>query len=306
MDQYAVIDLGTNTFHLLVVEPRADGSFREILREQQFIKLAEDGIAKIGSAPFARGLNAMASFKDKLDKLDKVQNIKAFGTAGLRTASNGQEFVKAIFDRSGIQAEIISGQREAGLIHQGVMQAIPPLEGKSLIMDIGGGSVEFILADQEKVYWAESFPIGVAVLFNDFHHSDPISQTEIDQLNQHLRTQLHSLIEELQHHQIKQLIGASGTFDVIANLLSDFPAGAICAQLDVPDFHPFYQQLLQSTQAERFASPDIPDKRADMIVVAVLLIHFVLKLIHTEQIVVSAYAMKEGMIREMIQENSTS
>ncbi|MEM9920536.1 MAG: phosphatase [Bacteroidota bacterium] len=299
MNKYAVIDLGTNTFHLLVVETQDDGRFREVLRLQRYVKLAEEGIEHIGPKPFQRGLTALQSFREQLDQME-IEDIKAFGTAGLRTAKNSQAFIQAAKAQTGIEIEVISGQREAGLIHKGVVQAIPPLKGMGLIMDIGGGSVEFIIADRERVHWAESFPIGVAVLYNVFHKSDPISEDETEKLRQFLRQTLQPLILALKAHRIERLIGASGTFDVIADQLSDFRKGDLCAQVSSDNFYPFYHRLHRSSLQERLDAPDIPNKRADMIVVAVVLIDFILQLSQASQIVVSAYAMKEGMLREMI------
>lgn len=178
MNTFAVIDLGTNTFHLLIVEDNGDGSFRELYRKQHFVKLAEEGIQTIGAAAFARGLDVMESFNITLDEY-KVNQLTAFGTAALRTASNGQDFVNQVKEKNGIEIELISGDREAVLIHKGVLQAVPFTSERMLIMDIGGGSVEFIIADKNQVYWAQSFPIGVAVLYKNFHQNNPITNTEI-------------------------------------------------------------------------------------------------------------------------------
>ena len=164
MKKYGVIDLGTNTFHLLIIETDDTDAFREIYREQHFVKLAEDGIGTIGAAPYARALKVMQDFEEVLDK-QQVSGLCAFGTAALRTARNGQAFIEEVKTLTGIEVELITGDREAELIHKGVLQAVPFSSECWLIMDIGGGSVEFIIADKNEMYWAQSFPIGVAVLF---------------------------------------------------------------------------------------------------------------------------------------------
>ena len=166
MAKFGVIDLGTNTFHLLIAEVDQN-SIKEIYRERIFVKLAEKGIHKIGDAAFERATNAIAKFKIILDQ-HHVDKVRAIGTAGLRTASNSQSFIQLIKNKYNLDIAVISGDEEAHLIHKGVMNAIGSLRTTSLIMDIGGGSVEFIICDNEKIYWAQSFKIGVAVLFNQF------------------------------------------------------------------------------------------------------------------------------------------
>ena len=123
-NRFGVIDLGTNTFHLLIIEKSSLGTSHEIARERIFIKLASEGIETIGAAPFQRGLKAMIRFSEILKEY-QVSNIKAIGTAALRTASNGKDFVQLIFKKTGIQIELIDGTEEARLIYQGVKEAFP-------------------------------------------------------------------------------------------------------------------------------------------------------------------------------------
>lgn len=293
----AVIDLGTNTFHLLVAEAQADHSFKDLYRKRFFVKLAEEGIATIGANAFQRGLDALASFRIFLEAL-AVEEVKAIGTAALRTASNGQVFIETVKEQLGISIELIDGQQEATYIHQGVALAVPFSSENYLLMDIGGGSVEFILANQQQVHWAQSFPIGVGVLYKKFHHHDPIAPTEIAATYQYIDSFLPPLKKAVQQYPTTTLVGASGTFDVLEFLLAkvSFPT---YSEVPVDQFPPLYQHLLHSTTAERYAFKDIPDERADMIVVAVILIEYILQTINIKKILVSKYAMKEGILTGM-------
>jgi len=298
MNRYGVIDLGTNTFHLLIVSVNEKGETSELFRERIFVKLAEDGIEKIGKKAYLRGLQALSHFQKKLFE-HQVKNINAFGTAALRTASNGLDFINAAKAESGISIQLIPGAEEARLIHIGVNQAVELGEEKGLIMDIGGGSVEFIIADKNEVFWAESFPIGVAVLYNNFHQEEPISMKEIKVLHKHLEQTLHPLFEVLKNHQPTCLVGASGTFDVLEKTLPNAQKTTLSATINVGNFDPMYQKILKMNLAERHAEENIPPTRADMIVVALILINFILEKVAIEKILVSAYAMKEGILWEM-------
>ena len=298
MNRYGVIDLGTNTFHLLIIEVNEKGETTELFRERIFVKLAEDGIGKIGKKAYLRGIQALSHFQKILLKY-QVKNINAFGTAALRTASNGLEFIKAAKSESGISIHLIPGKEEARLIHIGVTQAVELGDKKGLIMDIGGGSVEFIIADKNEVFWAESFPIGVAVLYNNFHQEEPISIKETDVLHSHLEQTLQPLFDVLKNHKTTCLIGASGTFDVLEKILPNAQRTALSATINVGNFHPIYQKILKMNMEERRVEESIPLTRADMIVVALILIDFIIKKVKIEKILVSAYAMKEGILWEM-------
>ncbi|MFN7120286.1 MAG: phosphatase [Saprospiraceae bacterium] len=299
MKKYGVIDLGTNTFHLLIVAATSEGNFQEIYRKQYFVKLAEEGIDTIGAAPFARALEVMHWFKQTLDE-QQVSDLRAFGTAALRTASNGAAFIEQVRAETGIDVQLISGDREAALIHKGVLQAVPFAAERWLIMDIGGGSVEFIIADKDQVYWAQSFPIGVAVLFKNFHHSDPIAPEEIAATRRFLQAQLQPLQAALQRYPTHTLVGASGTFDVLENILVSNKTHPHHSFLDARAFPAFYDAVVHLTLQERLEMEGMPAIRADMIVVALILVDVVMQLAAIEQIVISAFAMKEGMLYEMM------
>lgn len=303
----AVLDLGTNTFHLLIVERGSKGEVRFLSKNKIYVKLAEEGIEHIGEAAFQRGLAALRTFKTELDTAGVLSpNIRAFGTAALRTADNAPDFLQQAADILGLRPEIIPGEREAELIHKGVRQAVPfPAGRRVLIMDIGGGSVEFIIADREQVFWQKSFPVGVAVLWRAFHHNDPITQEEVQQIENHLETALHELWQAISRHPSSTLVGASGTFDVIDIFLLD-PAEKpeLYGYIPVMDFYPLYKLLLRSTLAERRAMPDLPAERAEMVVAALVLIRVVLKKVGIGEIYTSAYAMKEGMLEEMLEVES--
>lgn len=169
-------------------------------------------------------------------------------------------------------------------------------------MDIGGGSVEFIIADRQNLYWKKSFPVGVAVLFKNFHRSDPISKAEIEQIYTFLEKELKELISVLPNYNPHYLIGASGTFDVLESNLGQKSALGNYTQIHQPAFQSLYHSVLESTFAQRLDMPNIPDNRADMIVVAFMLIQFILQRSTVHEILISNYAMKEGMLYEMMYE----
>src|SRR5665213_2651103 len=186
----AIIDLGTNTFHLLIAEGTAD-AYRELVHQQVAVKLGEGGInhGVIQLAAFERGLETMEQFRDLIDE-HEVTVVKAIGTSALRNAANGKAFIDAVNAKTGLRIEIIDGDAEAEYIYSGIEAAGCLSETDSLVMDIGGGSVEFIICNKDRIRWKQSFEAGAARLMDRFHHRDPIAPESITALTLYLEDTL--------------------------------------------------------------------------------------------------------------------
>jgi exopolyphosphatase/guanosine-5'-triphosphate,3'-diphosphate pyrophosphatase len=186
------------------------------------------------------------------------------------------------------------------LIYGGVSAAYPFGDDYGLIMDIGGGSVEFILANKDGFVWKQSFPIGVAVLYNEFHQSNPMSATEIDATNDFLEKKLQPLFAVLKEYPAKTLIGASGTFDVLEKLYVKEKTNLLYTSITTADAYDFYHQVKDKTEAERLLIANFAPERNVMIVVAMVLMVFVIEKCKIEAVVACAYAMKEGILKRII------
>ena len=298
----AVVDLGTNTFNTLIAEKVDNQSFKEIYRERIHVNLASDGIEKMGDAPFQRGLEAMRFFAEKIKEQDAAK-VRAIGTAALRTATNGVDFVAQVKKETGISIEIIDGDEEARLIFDGVRLAYPFKNENELIVDVGGGSVEFIIANENGLVWEQSFPIGVAVLRNRFHQQEPIRKEDIAAIYTYFDQILLPLFAALKKYPVSQLIGSSGTFDVLENIFVLEKTHLLHAFISIENTKDFYESVKYKTLEERFAMPEVPDSRATMIVVAMILIQYVVEKCQIEQIITSSYAMKEGIMKRLLEEN---
>ncbi|MFI5161398.1 MAG: exopolyphosphatase [Sphingobacteriales bacterium] len=306
----AVMDLGTNTFHLLIAEGTIN-DFHEIVHEHIAVKLGEGGINKNIIVPlaFERGIDTMKGFKNQINA-SKVQKIRAIATSALRNASNGQEFIDRVKQETGIVIEIIDGNKEAAFIYSGVKAAGLLSAETSLILDIGGGSVEFIIGNKEGILWKQSFEIGAARLMERFHHTDPIRPAAIEAINLYLEDTLTDLLTAVKQNPIHNLVGSSGAFETFAELAS-------LKRSDTFDLkniknYPFdYEELLTvtdeiilSTHAEREANKAIIPVRVDMIVVASLISRYIIKKLGLTKISLCTYSLKEGVLAEMIAINT--
>ncbi len=305
----SVIDLGTNTFNLLIVETNGDQTYKIIYNNKLPVKLGKSGIDKKEIRPDAitRGLNAIERHLQTIREY-KAERILAFATSAVRSARNGEQFVKMIRQRFDLEVEIINGDREAELIYYGVKQAVKLGSEKVLILDIGGGSNEFIIADQENIYWKKSYPLGVARLLAKFKPSDPISIEEIEFISNYLEERLSDLFEEFKKHKINTLIGASGSFEtIVAMIRADDPnfeseTGTVpeSVNIDLTDFENLYQKLINSTLKERKQMKGLESMRLEMIVVATLIVKFILQKLKLQLLMQSNFALKEGVIYELL------
>ena len=153
-DAIAIIDLGTNTFNLLICDKK-DDTQKTIFKNKIAVKLGEGGIDKsmIADAPYQRGIKALETHLDNIKKY-KVDKVRAFATSAIRSTKNGAEFVNEVFEKAGFKRlRVIDGDKEAELIYQGVKKVIQFNSNYKLIMDIGGGSTEFIIANSEGILW---------------------------------------------------------------------------------------------------------------------------------------------------------
>ncbi len=303
----AILDLGTNTFHLLIADVFNDSRVNVLYKAEEFVQLGEDGLQQIGEKPFARGLQQIRQYKAVIDEI-QPQQVVAFGTAAIRTASNGNDFMEQISAICPMEVRKISGEEEAELIFLGVKQAVKLSSVPLLIMDIGGGSTEFIIANEDEIFWKQSFPIGASVLLKQFQQHEPIHPQEILQLKAFLEEMLQPLFLQKQHYKITQLIGASGSFDTFANMIApetaytEHPGPVTSFDFSEEQFQKLYQQLIKSNLQQRLQMKGMKPFRAAMMVVAAILTDVVLQQFHIQKITQSAYALKEGVLWKLMQE----
>lgn len=296
----AIIDLGTNTFNLLIAEKRM-GRFVTLHQERIAARMGVGGINNgfITSEAVARVLEALKKLKLTIEKW-QVNTVTAFGTSALRSATNGIALIEKIYIETGIKVKIISGEDEAMLIYFGVRSAVPLGSSKSLIVDIGGGSVEFVIANADEMFWKKSVEIGGQRLIEKFQHHDPILPEERAKINEYLEVQLTPLLSELKKHLPETLVGSSGSFDTLSEIYCHkqglpFPKEPE-TPLTIAGFETIFDELLHKTRSERLAIPGMIEMRVDMIVVACCLIQFLLKKHSFKSIRVSAYSLKEGVL----------
>ncbi len=301
----AVIDMGTNTFHLIIVEVYL-GDFKIIFRQKEAVKIGQNGIndGKITEDAIERAIKTLVDFKEIIAEHGASKTF-ATATSAIRNARNGLDLVSLIKSKVGIETRVISGLQEAEYIYFGVQKALKIGAIPALIMDIGGGSIEFIIGTDTEIKWKQSFEIGGQRMVEKFQKNDPMTADQRIEQRAYLEDNLQELFDACEQYHPQTLIGSSGTFDTLSDMYSlkeeiSLEAGLTEFPMTLAGYNAIYKELMVKTRDERLAIPGMIPLRVDMIVVACELIDYIIKKVKINDIRVSAYALKEGVLLKTI------
>lgn len=299
----AVIDLGTNTFHLLIAELN-EGTIKTHKKLQIPVKLGESGINEglIAEAAYGRGMKALERFRACLDEFG-IKKVQAYGTSAIRDAKNGQQFIDEALKLYDVEIVSISGLLEAELIYKGVSHSFELPGANILVMDIGGGSIEFIIGNKDTILWRHSYPLGAARLIERFHKSDPILDEEIIELTTYVVHNIKLLRDALVEFPAKVLVGSAGSFETLVDVLNlDLKHGITAIgnnnayEIELDAFEAYVPFITGKSKSELSQLKGMVDFRVEMIVVATILMDVIVKRFEMNRIIASTYSLKEGML----------
>lgn len=301
----AAIDLGTNSFHAVLVDLYPDGSYRTIDKLKEMVILAEKGMQNnLSEDAIQRGLDALKRIKFLCDS-QGVEEILAFATSAIREAKNGGEFIQRMIDEVGIKARAISGKMEAEMIGYAIRHSIAMDEEMVLMVDIGGGSVEFIVGNNEDFLYYNSLKLGVARMAAGFVNNDPITTKEIQELQEHYRETLAEVTKIVKEHSVRTIIGSSGTMENIGAMIAERNSISSAMTLNELVFHddefqPFYEYFIKLDRKARLKEKKLEEKRVDIINPGMVLVKFLIEEFHIQNIKISEAALRDGMILNYI------
>lgn len=297
----AVIDCGTNTFNLLIAD-LVPGGYAPLHTGKVAVKIGKGGINHRMILPDAmdRAMNALVQHRQTIDTYG-VDRVLTFATSAVRSADNRNEFVHRAKAEANLEVTVISGEREAELIYEGVKHSGTLGAETCLLMDIGGGSCEFILCNEFVAFDRFSFEIGVSRLIDKFAPGDPMKFSEADEMRTYLDRTLAPLFESTRENKPMYLVGSSGTFDTFTDMLLaargvDLNHKPTEFSYTVADFNGLYDKILHATLEERLRMPGMAAFRAEMITASVIAVKAVTDHYHFSEIRSSAYSLKEGIL----------
>jgi len=308
MKRLASIDIGTQTIRLLIADCNDNGEVKTIHRARQIIRL---GAGMNTSKTLAEGniknaINCISSFKNIADKY-KVENIFAASTACVREASNANDFIKRVYNKTGITSDILSGKQEALLSLRGV-QSVTKEPNHSLVIDIGGGSTEFILNKNNKIIITESIKLGVVNLAETFLHHDPPLSGECDLINNEINKMLlpmsKRINEPVNQDSDPDLIGTAGTITTLAAMdlkMSVYNPDLINGHiLKLKTIKSLFKNLIKITSTERCSIIGLEKGREIVIIPGILILTNIMKMLNSEKLTISDSGLLEGILLDKI------
>lgn len=300
----AAIDLGTNSFHMIIVEDSRGKGIVEIDRVKDMICIGRGSISTkmLNEEAMQSGIAALKNFLVLASHHGVApKNVLAFATSAIREAKNRGDFISRIREETGLSVKVISGREEAEFIYYGVRNAVKISQSADLLFDIGGGSVEFVIASNEGVQLLESRKIGVARMCERFIDTDPIARSDVKLLEQFFSAEMVSAVEKAAELKVTRAIASSGTAQNIARMIRSMNGRESDVSLNNSvftrtEFNALYKAVLPLGAAERRKMTGLDEKRVDLIVPGLILVDMIFRLFNLSEVVVSDSALREGMV----------
>ncbi len=302
----AAIDAGTNSFHMVVVEvnPRT-GGFTVLAREKERVRLGEGSgdMKLLSGAAMDRGIDALRRFRTIADRFDS--QITAVATSAVREAGNRDTFIRRIARETGIRLTLVSGAEEARLVYLGVLQGLPVLKRKILLIDLGGGSTEFLVGKNRKVLYDNSLKIGAIRMTERFFPGGVTTAKTLREARRFIRGILAPVRRELRRHEVDMVVATSGTFVNFANIVrcgtGEPPLDSYNAyEMAAARLAEAVERVLEVKRpADRPRIDGLDPARSDIIAGGAVIIEQLVRELGIPAVTISEYALREGIIRDV-------
>ena len=299
--------MGTNSFHLIIVQVKSDGSFKNIDREREVIRLGSHKgkeFSLISEGEMEKALDVLKDFA-KIAQFYKAE-VRAIATSAVREARNKEEFIDRVHNITGITVEAVNGKTEAELIYLGVQHALDVYEKRILCIDIGGGSTEFLLGENGISEFTESIKIGAVRLSKMFFPDYNLSDSGIEMCRHYTQDKLNSNGNLHPHHRFEMAVGSSGTIVAAASIISFRRNGKFKKSMNGFSFSAEEVFNLTSdvlkckSPVDRLFIEGMEIKRADIIPAGLLILSEIFRTLKLKNMTVSENALREGIIIDTI------
>lgn len=305
----AAIDMGTNSFHMIVARGAPDGGFEIMTTQKDMVRLGRGSgeMKQLRPDAMERGI---VSLKRMLAVASSYgATVYAVATSAVREARNQSEFLDRIKAETGLAVDVIGGFEEARLIHLGVLQALPVFDKRILIVDIGGGSTELLVGEGDTIKAVRSVKLGSIRLTDRFFRAatgeDTItSARRVQRCRRYVRSMLAGAAHDLGPLGHDTAIGSSGTILAIGSLIAagrgEEPATANGLKFTADELSELVGRLAGSTVEERLGMDGMDERRVDIIVGGALLLEAVFEMLGITAMTVSSYALREGLLYDRL------
>jgi exopolyphosphatase/guanosine-5'-triphosphate,3'-diphosphate pyrophosphatase len=298
----AVIDIGSNSFHLIIAYIDEDGKIQILKRERKVLRLNfTDQSNRISEEAIYKAVTLLNSFNG----IAKHYNaeIKAVATSAVREAENKTEFLQQIYNETKINIDVIDGKKEAELIYSGISQAVNINNQAVLCIDIGGGSTELIIGENKQIELLESLNLGAVRLTQMFFQNSIVNKENIEKCKNYIESKLSKVVLQIKKYNTDFVIGTSGTINSIALIKSAMENKELTRNelngfsFSMQDLATIQKRILSAKNIDEIKKiKGIEEKRADVIPAGVILLTTIFEILEIKSITISNFALKEGII----------
>lgn len=301
----AIFDIGTNSIHMKIVQLYPDLSFEVLDHKKDMTRIGDGSFKsrKLSRQAIKRALKTIERFS-KISKLERVRRTVAVATSAVRDAKNGPEFVKAVYKKTGIRVRVISGREEGRLIFLGASSGVARPKEKRMVIDIGGGSAEFVLGDRRRIDMDESLPLGVARLKDRFLKKNPPSKDNLRNLEESIEEKIADVLKMANGKKFS-LAGTGGTLINLASMVYEIRESRALRlrgyfELRKKELAKLHRKLVHMSIKRIRKIPGLDKKRADLIIAGSVLVMMLLKQFKKDRIFISDKGIREGLILDLI------
>ncbi len=296
---YAGIDLGSNSFHLVVARLE-HGQLRVIDRLKDMVRLAGglDDHGQLSIETRTRALASLTRFGERIRHIPDHQ-VRAVGTQTFRRLANPAAFLVVAETALGCPIDIVSGREEARLVWLGVSQGIAPVDGRRLVIDIGGGSTEIAAGESIQPTLAESLPVGCVGLTRQTFPDGQLTEQRFNRAVFACRAELQAWSSEFRNFGWREAIGSSGTIRALASMI-DARQSTNSGRVTTEGLTQLRQALLACETIDQIDLPGLSERRRPVIAGGMIILEAVFATLGIDQLQVSPFALREGLLHDLM------
>ena len=308
-DVLAALDIGTNSFHMVVARRAGNEGFEIISREKEVVRLGHGGSDMKRLAPEAvdRAIACLQRMR-RIAESHGVVALRAVATSATREADNADEFIRRASAEAQVEIEVISGLEEARLIHLGALQAVPVFDKRGLFVDIGGGSTEVLIGERDEMLAARSFKLGAVRLTDRFFPGGTTTSATVNECRVYIRSVLTHFEHEVEEHGFEVAVGSSGTAETMARMVhaargENTPLRTYnCFEFTAEELRAIVNKLCATrTRTGRLKLAGLEANRADIAPAGALILDEVMARFGAASMTFSEGALRDGVLLDTVE-----
>ena len=309
MSKIAVIDIGTNSIHMVLAEVEPEGSYKILDRFKDMTRLGDGTFRqrRLSAASRVRGSEVLKNLTT-LARNKGFDRILMVATSAVREARNSGQFIEEVFKSTGVRVKVVTGQEEARLIYLGVRQSMDLTDRPTLLVDVGGGSVELIAGNRERLLHAVSLKLGAIRLKDQFLTKAPPSKAKLRAMQEVIEKEIHAAVKEFHETEFDRIVISSGMAANLAEIIYLERTGCPIPQINLStitlkEIRAVEQRLATSDVETRLGVPGLDPRRVDTLLAAAAVIRQCVEAVGHKEVTISDRAMREGLVYDFIQKN---